>query len=76
MAFLIFLLILSGNCVDFSSTMLFEVLGKMSAEGKIKNKFDMRPHSENIESYGKLCRERTSKYMCRNRQIQVLVKTV
>ncbi|KFK34480.1 hypothetical protein AALP_AA5G150900 [Arabis alpina] len=46
--------------------------GKMSAEGKIKNKFDMRPHSENIESYGKLCRERTSKYMCRNRQIQVI----
>ncbi|CAA7019226.1 unnamed protein product [Microthlaspi erraticum] len=46
--------------------------GKMSVEGKIKNKFDMRPHNENIESYGKLCRERASKYMCKNRQIQVI----
>ncbi|XP_010515685.1 PREDICTED: general transcription factor IIF subunit 2-like isoform X1 [Camelina sativa] len=46
--------------------------GKMSVEGKIKNKFDMRPHNENIESYGRLCRERTSKYMGKNRQIQVI----
>ncbi|KAG7628221.1 putative DNA helicase [Arabidopsis thaliana] len=46
--------------------------GKMSVEGKIKNKFDMRPHNENIESYGRLCRERTNKYMGKNRQIQVI----
>lgn len=31
----------------------------------------MKPHNENIENYGKLCRERTKKYMTRNRQIQV-----
>jgi len=49
-------------------------VGKMSVEGKIKNKFDMRPHNENIESYGRLCRERTNKYMGKNRQIQVVVK--
>ncbi|KAJ8766061.1 hypothetical protein K2173_020577 [Erythroxylum novogranatense] len=46
--------------------------GKVSVEGKIINKFDMRPHNENLESYGKLCRERTSKYMTKNRQIQVI----
>ncbi|XP_010503963.1 PREDICTED: general transcription factor IIF subunit 2-like [Camelina sativa] len=46
--------------------------GKMSVEGKIKNKFDMRPHNENIESYGRLCRERTNNYMGKNRQIQVI----
>lgn len=54
--------------------MLF--VGKMSIEGMIKNKFDMRPHNENIESYGRLCRERTNKYMGKNRQIQVVVKMV
>ncbi|OMO81180.1 Transcription initiation factor IIF, beta subunit [Corchorus olitorius] len=46
--------------------------GKLSIEGKILNKFDMRPHDENIEKYGKLCRERTNKYMTRTRQIQVI----
>ncbi|CAN8254687.1 unnamed protein product [Cochlearia groenlandica] len=46
--------------------------GPKSVEGKIKNKFDMRPHNENMESYGKLCRERARKYMCKNRQIQVI----
>ncbi|KAK9265756.1 hypothetical protein L1049_007432 [Liquidambar formosana] len=45
---------------------------KISVEGKILNKFDMKPHNQNIESYGKLCRERTSKYMTKNRQIQVI----
>ncbi|CAH2064321.1 unnamed protein product [Thlaspi arvense] len=45
---------------------------RTTAEGKIKNKFDMRPHNESIESYGQLCRERASKYMCKNRQIQVI----
>ncbi|KAK6228151.1 hypothetical protein SCA6_000491 [Theobroma cacao] len=46
--------------------------GKLSVEGKILNKFDMRPHDENIENYGKLCRERTNKYMTKSRQIQVI----
>ncbi|XP_022764578.1 general transcription factor IIF subunit 2-like [Durio zibethinus] len=46
--------------------------GKLSVEGKIKNKFDMRPHDENIENYGKLCRERTNKSMNKSRQIQVI----
>ncbi|XP_010524722.1 PREDICTED: general transcription factor IIF subunit 2 [Tarenaya hassleriana] len=46
--------------------------GKVSVEGKILHKFDMRLHNDNIESYGKLCRERANKYMCRNRQIQVI----
>lgn len=30
----------------------------------------MKPHNENLENYGKLCRERTKKYM-KNRKIQV-----
>jgi len=40
-------------------------------EGKVEHKFDMKPHGENIEEYGKLCRERTNKSMIKNRQIQV-----
>ena len=40
-------------------------------EGKVEHKFDMKPHNENIEEYGKLCRERTNKSMIKNRQIQV-----
>ncbi|GLT70102.1 hypothetical protein SLA2020_422000 [Shorea laevis] len=46
--------------------------GKLTVEGKILNKFDMRPHDENIENYGKLCRERTNKYMTKSRQIQFI----
>ncbi|KAK7277310.1 hypothetical protein RIF29_18461 [Crotalaria pallida] len=46
--------------------------GKISVEGKILNKFDMRPHNQSLEVYGKLCRERTNKYMVKNRQIQVI----
>ncbi|KAF5742526.1 general transcription factor IIF subunit 2-like isoform X1 [Tripterygium wilfordii] len=46
--------------------------GKLSVEGKILNKFDMRPHAENLENYGKLCRERTNQYMTKIRQIQVI----
>ncbi|PON63047.1 Transcription initiation factor [Trema orientale] len=46
--------------------------GKISVEGKILNKFDMKPHPENLESYRKLCRERTQKYMTKNRKIQVI----
>ncbi|KAF7820108.1 general transcription factor IIF subunit 2 [Senna tora] len=46
--------------------------GKMTVEGKIQHKFDMRPHNQNLELYGKLCRERTNKYMVKSRQIQVI----
>ncbi|XP_076926529.1 uncharacterized protein LOC143589731 [Bidens hawaiensis] len=46
--------------------------GKVSVEGKIYHKFDMKPHNENMEEYGKLCRERTNKYMTKTRQIQVI----
>ncbi|KAF4393584.1 hypothetical protein F8388_023388 [Cannabis sativa] len=46
--------------------------GKISMEGKILNKFDMKPHPENLESYRKLCRERTQKYMTKTRKIQVI----
>ena len=40
-------------------------------EGRILNKFDVRPHSENLENYRKICRERTKKYMVKTRQIKV-----
>lgn len=46
--------------------------GKISVEGKILFKFDMRPHNENLENYAKICRERTKKYMTKGRQIQVV----
>nr|XP_043613606.1 general transcription factor IIF subunit 2-like [Erigeron canadensis] len=46
--------------------------GRLSVEGKIYHKFDMKPHNENIEEYGKLCRERTNKYMTKTRQIQFI----
>lgn len=41
-------------------------------EGKVEHKFDMKPHNDNIEEYGKLCRERTTKSMIKNRQVQVI----
>ncbi|EXB80108.1 General transcription factor IIF subunit 2 [Morus notabilis] len=46
--------------------------GNLSVEGKILHKFDMKPHDDNIENYGKLCRERTKQYMTRMRQIKVI----
>ncbi|KAL6216216.1 PREDICTED: transcription initiation factor IIF subunit beta [Fragaria vesca subsp. vesca] len=46
--------------------------GKISVEGKVEHKFDMKPHGTNFEEYGKLCRERTNKSMIKNRQIQVI----
>lgn len=46
--------------------------GKVSVEGKVEHKFDMKPQNENLEEYGKLCRERTNKSMVKNRQIQVI----
>ncbi|VVA95365.1 unnamed protein product [Arabis nemorensis] len=47
-------------------------LGNVATEGKIEHKFDMKPHGEDIEEYARLCRERTSKSMVKNRQIQVI----
>lgn len=49
-----------------------QVLGKVAVEGKVEHKFDMKPHGENLDEYGKLCRERTNKSMIKNRQIQVI----
>ncbi|PWA79677.1 transcription initiation factor IIF, beta subunit [Artemisia annua] len=46
--------------------------GRLSAEGKIYHKFDMKPHKANMEEYRQLCRERTNKYMTKTRQIQVI----
>ncbi|GMH17470.1 hypothetical protein Nepgr_019311 [Nepenthes gracilis] len=46
--------------------------GRVAVEGKVEHKFDMKPHNENFEEYGKLCRERTNKSMIKNRQIQVI----
>ncbi|KAK9713923.1 hypothetical protein RND81_06G059200 [Saponaria officinalis] len=46
--------------------------GKLAVEGKVDHKFDMKPHNENFEEYGRMCRERTNKSMVKNRQIQVI----
>ncbi|CAI9753410.1 unnamed protein product [Fraxinus pennsylvanica] len=46
--------------------------GGVAVEGKVEHKFDMKPHHANIDEYRKLCRERTSKAMIKNRQIQVI----
>lgn len=45
--------------------------GKLCVEGNIKDKFDMKPNDENLENYGKLCRERTKKHM-KSRKIKVI----
>lgn len=46
--------------------------GKLYVEGKIDHKFDMKPHTRNLEDYGKFCRERTNKSLTKNRKIQVI----
>lgn len=46
--------------------------GRVAMEGKVEHKFDMKPFEENLEEYGRLCRERTNKSMIKNRQIQVI----
>ncbi|XP_031269018.1 general transcription factor IIF subunit 2 [Pistacia vera] len=46
--------------------------GRVAIEGFVEKKFDMKPYEENIEEYGRLCRERTNKSMIKNRQIQVI----
>ncbi|EOA33440.1 hypothetical protein CARUB_v10020792mg [Capsella rubella] len=43
-----------------------------AVEGMVDHKFDMKPYGEDIEEYARLCRERTSKAMVKNRQIQVI----
>uniref|UniRef100_A0A7N1A7R3 Transcription initiation factor IIF subunit beta n=1 Tax=Kalanchoe fedtschenkoi TaxID=63787 RepID=A0A7N1A7R3_KALFE len=54
-------------CVFSESTQ-----GRLAVEGKVLNKFDVRPRTEDFDSYGKLCRERTKKHMIKNRQIKVI----
>jgi transcription initiation factor TFIIF subunit beta len=46
--------------------------GKVSIDGKVEHKFDMKPHSQNIDDYRRLCRERTNKSNFRTRQVQVI----
>ncbi|XP_038996601.1 transcription initiation factor IIF subunit beta-like isoform X2 [Hibiscus syriacus] len=58
---------------DFVPMSVFsETSQALAMEGKVEHKFDMKPHAENIEEYGRLCRERTNKSMIKNRQIQVI----
>ncbi|TVU34960.1 hypothetical protein EJB05_16819, partial [Eragrostis curvula] len=45
--------------------------GKLACEGKVENKFDMKPHRENLD-YGKLCRERTNLSMVKPRKVEFL----
>lgn len=47
------------------------LIDKPAAEGTVEQKFDMKPQGEDIEDYARLCRERTSRSMVKNRQIQV-----
>eukprot|EP00252_Welwitschia_mirabilis_P020601 TRINITY_DN5080_c0_g3_i2.p1 TRINITY_DN5080_c0_g3~~TRINITY_DN5080_c0_g3_i2.p1 ORF type:complete len:294 (+),score=66.41 TRINITY_DN5080_c0_g3_i2:401-1282(+) len=46
--------------------------GKVAIDGKVEHKFDMTPHSRNLEDYRKLCRERTSKFNYKARKVQVI----
>ncbi|CAN6485121.1 unnamed protein product [Victoria cruziana] len=46
--------------------------GRVSVEGKVEHKFDMKPNDENIEEYRRLCRERTNKSKIKVRQVQVI----
>ncbi|EPS68991.1 hypothetical protein M569_05776, partial [Genlisea aurea] len=46
--------------------------GGLAMEGKVENKFDMKPHHRNIEDYNRMCRERTYRSMVKTRQIQVI----
>ncbi|XP_039024559.1 transcription initiation factor IIF subunit beta-like isoform X2 [Hibiscus syriacus] len=58
---------------DFVPMSVFsETSQAVAMEGKVEHKFDMKPHAENIEEYGRLCRERTNKSMIKNRQTQVI----
>ncbi|KAF3521503.1 hypothetical protein F2Q69_00050256, partial [Brassica cretica] len=60
---------------DFVPMNVLSVVGledKPAAEGTVEQKFDMKPQGEDIEDYARLCRERTSRSMVKNRQIQVI----
>ncbi|GAA0145535.1 hypothetical protein Leryth_005305 [Lithospermum erythrorhizon] len=46
--------------------------GRVASEGRVEHKFDMKPHHASSDEYRKLCRERTTKSMIKNRQIQVI----
>ncbi|KAM7518208.1 hypothetical protein LguiB_017170 [Lonicera macranthoides] len=46
--------------------------GRAAIEGKVEHKFDMKPNTQNMEEYSRMCRERTNKSMIKNRQIQVI----
>ncbi|KAL6504718.1 hypothetical protein OROHE_023476 [Orobanche hederae] len=61
-------------CKDFIPMSVFSETnqGRAAVEGKVENKFDMKPHHANIEEYRKLCRDRTNKSMVKNRQVQVI----
>lgn len=65
--------LLSLNKVISETEEYWSFVGKVAIEGKVEHKFDMTPHRENIEEYGKLCRERTNKSMIKNRQVQVVI---
>ncbi|OMO75277.1 Transcription initiation factor IIF, beta subunit [Corchorus olitorius] len=61
------------SSLEFTMEMAGSEMGrKVAMEGKVEHKFDMKPHEENLEEYGRLCRERTNKSMIKNRQIQVI----
>lgn len=46
--------------------------GKVAVDGKVEHKFDMKPHTQNIDDYRRLCRERTNKSNFKARQVQVI----
>lgn len=46
--------------------------GKVFVDGKVEHKFDMKPHTQNIDDYRRLCRERTNKSNFKARQVQVI----
>lgn len=57
--------------LEFGNSFTFILGDKVAMEGKVEHKFDMKPRHENMDDYGKLCRERTKKSMIKNRQVQV-----
>ncbi|CAN4084813.1 unnamed protein product [Withania somnifera] len=50
--------------------------GRVTMEGKVEHKFDMTPHTRNMEEYGKMCRERTNKSMIKNVQIREMLSMI
>ncbi|MCO5549121.1 hypothetical protein L7F22_002587 [Adiantum nelumboides] len=46
--------------------------GKLSVEGKVERKFDMKPNTLVSDEYRKLCRDRLDKSKIKNRTLQVL----